>query len=720
MGIDVSLRVALGVGMNRSGDQGRRVPTQVRQVRQALKREFGNLIDLTDIARKSNEEREQILLSRALAALVVRHLTGCSSKAAAAAVTDGRADNGIDAIAMIEPHLWLVQTKWSDTGSAKVTQADIRSIVSGVRLLDEGSIDRFNARVQRHADSARGILCKPEGRVTLLIAAMRDDPLSAEVECELRDEEARLNSLGEVFDHQLFHSGDLWKIVQRDIVQPPVELTARMKNWTRVTEPYEAFSGPVPVAEVAQWYSDHGDLLFSKNIRMSLGLTQVNAGIRQTLLGDPQSFWYLNNGITVLCDAIQPNYWSRIRNAPVELRLQGASVVNGAQTVVVSHQAMLQAPETVGDGMVEVRAISLAGCPPDFASSITKATNTQNRVEPRDFVALDPVQTQIGDDFRLTLEKSYVVRRGEPIPPAEGGCSVEEAALALACAHANPEYSARAKKPDLLWERGSQGAYDRLFYGPPSAYRIWRSILLVRQVRLSLQTWRRSREGRMAAIAEQGEFLIAHIVIRQVGLAEIDNPDAFWLGEDAARVTELAIESMARVAAHVDAAYGTGAYIGSTFASPGRCRELSDRVLADIENGVTVAEFSKIQPETLKVSHRRPNAVPVLVDAGRLPDGTQLEFGAVTKAERTAMAKWLAESASRASATWVNERAKPLLWAVDGKQYSPSGLVAHMWNLAGWKGHPIAVQGPSRWVVPGEGSLWELALAVLRERESSD
>lgn len=53
------------------------MPTQVRQ---ALKREFSNLVDLTDVAGKTKEEREQILLSRALAALVVRHLTGCSSK----------------------------------------------------------------------------------------------------------------------------------------------------------------------------------------------------------------------------------------------------------------------------------------------------------------------------------------------------------------------------------------------------------------------------------------------------------------------------------------------------------------------------------------------------------------------------------------------------------------------------------------------------------------
>lgn len=703
--------------MARSGDSRRRVPTQVRQVREALKREFSDLIDLSDVARKSPEELEQILLSRALAALVVRHLTGCSSTAAAASVTDGRHDNGIDAVAMIEPRVWLIQTKWSDVGTARVSQGDVRSIFSGVRLLDEGSINLFNGRFQTLFDPAQTIMHKPEGRVTLVIAAIRSDPLSEEVEQELRSEEERLNSFGEVFDHRFLDGENLWHLVQRDIVQPPIELTAKMANWTRVTEPYEAFSGPVPVAEVAQWFSDHGDLLFSKNIRMSLGLTQVNAAIRKTLLEDPANFWYLNNGVTVLCDAIQPHYWRRGVNAPVELRLQGASVVNGAQTVVATHDAMGQAPDTVGDAMVEVRAISLAGCPPEFSSSITKATNTQNRVEPRDFVALDTTQAQISDDFRLSLQRSYVIRRGEPIPSPDVGCSVDEAALALACAHRNPEHSARARRQELLWERGGLGSYDQLFSGPPSACRIWRSILLLRSVRSTLQAWRRSREGRMSAIAEQGEFLIAYLVFRQLNSDNIDDPDTPWEGEDSERVAKLALDALARLVAHVNDAYGKGSYIGSTFSNPDRCRQLARRVLNDIARGLPI---SGLPTAELKVGRRRPNAVPVLVDAGRLADGTRLEFRAASKPEHGALEAWLAENSARGQATWINERARPLLWAVDGQRYSPSGLVEHMWNLAGWGKHPVSVQGSRRWIVPGEGSLWELALELLREHESSD
>jgi hypothetical protein len=68
----------------------------------------------------------------------------------------------------------------------------------------------------------------------------------------------------------------------------------------------------------------------------------------------------------------------------------------------------------------------------------------------------------------------------------------------------------------------------------------------------------------------------------------------------------------------------------------------------------------------------------------------------------------------------VNERAKPLLWSADGKRYSASGLVTHMWRLAQWEKAPVSVQGPARWDVPGRGTLVDLADAVLKEQDTDE
>jgi hypothetical protein len=109
-----------------------------------------------------------------------------------------------------------------------------------------------------------------------------------------------------------------------------------------------------------------------------------------------------------------------------------------------------------------------------------------------------------------------------------------------------------------------------------------------------------------------------------------------------------------------------------------------------------------------------------LIDAGRLADGTTVTYRAPHKREADAMAAWLAEDPRRGMATWINERVRPLLWAADGKRYSPSRLVQLMWELAGWAEAPVAAQGPSRWFVSNEGSLWDLALELLTLAEADD
>src|SRR5690606_29548851 len=107
--------------------------------------------------------------------------------------------------------------------------------------------------------------------------------------------------------------------------------------------------------------------------------------------------------------------------------------------------------------------ICVGGENPELPGRITETRNKQNQVEDRDFVALDEVQSRIREDFAIRLEKTYTYKRGEPDPAPDSGCSVEQAAVALACAHPNPKLVVRAKQNvATLWERGAGGAYELL------------------------------------------------------------------------------------------------------------------------------------------------------------------------------------------------------------------------------------------------------------------
>ena len=65
-----------------------------------------------------------------------------------------------------------------------------------------------------------------------------------------------------------------------------------------VDVPHLAFYGQVSAQVIGDWWVKYGDRLFARNLR-SLGDTDVNTEINQTLDNSPESFWYFNNGVTI-------------------------------------------------------------------------------------------------------------------------------------------------------------------------------------------------------------------------------------------------------------------------------------------------------------------------------------------------------------------------------------------------------------------------------------
>ena len=151
----------------------------------------------------------------------------------------------------------------------------------------------------------------PRTKITLAIVLMGQRELHSDVIQRFKDAEDEFNRLGPGLNHETWGLRRLWETVRDDLAEPPIDLTAKMEEWNLLAEPFEAYQGRVSVAEIAQWYSLHGDRLFQQNIRKSLGLTEVNHGLVETLTQNPDHFWYYNNGITLLCGTAERHNWSR-------------------------------------------------------------------------------------------------------------------------------------------------------------------------------------------------------------------------------------------------------------------------------------------------------------------------------------------------------------------------------------------------------------------------
>ncbi|MGI5326679.1 AIPR family protein [Actinomadura nitritigenes] len=692
-------------------------------MRQALLKDYDGLIYADDLKGYQGNAWEQRFLSRALTASAVRLVTGCDYEEAGRSVIDGEDDQGIDGVAVDESsrEVWLVQAKWSDAGTGKLDQGAALKFIEGLRLIERREFEgTFNDRFDPFKGQLDVAMGDARLHIVLVIALMGPPELSDAVAEVFERVRREFDSQGPMLDYRVIGAAEFHQQLRQDLAPAPINVEATMSGWIKRDTPFEAWQGTVAVRDVAQWHDDHGDGLYEQNVRKSLGLTRTNSGIKETLLNEPENFWYFNNGITVLCESIEPEWLGRRRpDEPVKLKLKGVSVVNGAQTASAIHGAMKENAEAADEADVTVRAISLGKDRSVYATRITETTNTQNDVSQRDFIALDVAQAEIREDFLLSLGKTYVYKRGEPDPSPDAGCSVEHAALALACAHRSPELAVRASQgTDTLWERGTSGAYPRLFDETPTAYRIWRLVQARRAVGAALEAKRKEVHGRAADMARRGDLLVTHLVFQLLDFEEIDE-HGFDEAAMFASIPEPTGQVLSWLIYHVDAQYGENSFLSTTFTDETRCKDLAKRVLDDVRRRGTVPVLRDDYRPPMKRSRRqrRPNAVPTLVNAGTLATGTPITYRPENGPEVLAVNDWLAEDPRRATATWVNDRVKCLLWTYDGQAYSATGLVIRIWELAGYDRSPVSVQGPRRWWVTDAQSLWDLAVEVFKRGE---
>ncbi|WP_157845497.1 AIPR family protein [Kitasatospora phosalacinea] len=688
----------------------------MRNLRRQLSERFRPLIDMSDWGGRPDEE--QSFLSRAVAALAVKLETSSSDEEAARSVIDCETDRGIDAVAIEQRgerhHVTLVQAKWSEKGEAGFGEADVSAVIRGLDYLLELEFHRFGSKIDRHAAAIESALNSPSPKVTLVLALVTGTDLHPNTRALLEEEIGKHNLDDDLVDYKIVNLRDLHREILGEHAERKVDLDIQVHGVGRVTDPFLAYYGTVSTEEVSSWYGQHGRHLTARNIRDALDISDVNDKIRTTLIKEPEHFWYLSNGITLICDKIRKHgKGSPTVGGSAGFRLEGASVINGAQTVSAVYRAVQQKPGKAASGRVLVRIISLEDSPEGFGDRITVAANTQNPTEERDFRSRMPDQFDLRHEFALSLGLSYVIKRGEPEPPPADGCTMTEAALALAATHPSPEFAARAKRDaSTLWENRF---YRPLFGSRPTAHRVWRCVQLLRSVRQALAEEQENLIGRLAGAAAHGDLLLTHVLFQTMDTQDIDSESAeareAW-NSRLAEVKERVRKALPWMVVVIDGAYGRNSQLSTTVRTVERAelvaRGLYQRVLRQ-EEPPSDSE-SRVDQESVGAAGQLTRAVWAIVDAGAIQDGTVLEFRPVTAPERRQMPQWIEEQPLRAKAVWQNNKSRPLIWSADGMAYAPSTLVRSMRREA--MGNDQQVQGTRYWYIAGKGSLVDIAREV--------
>lgn len=497
-------------------------PIEIDHLPPQLHADFDGLIPR--IANPDPEHVETNFCSRALAAYAVHKITGCSLADAAGALVDGGGDGGIDAVhyAPESSTLWCIQSKYTKDGLSEPVLGEVSKFADGVDALLQGNLDSFRANPYWNAKLPQIEHLMSQGgvqiRAVLVYSGLRlvSDDRRRLFECLKTRHSPDDDSFGyESYNLTSIHD---WIVGAEEIRGVgEVEICIKKPGWLKT--PHEVVYGVVLLSDLLALAELHGDRLVASNIRRYKGSTEVNGEIARTLTDEPESFLYLNNGLTAYCDRLEVPARDRGNAEEKKIKAFGFSIVNGAQTLGTLRKTLSGNPPA--NGYAFLRVISMERCAEDrqFAERITRCTNTQNEILARDYVALDPEQERIANQLSPSGVTYHYKLSDDTVPQDPFNFTILEATTAAACLVQDSTgaiYSTILGNRKSLWDTDcpdgqTWSPYARVFPSSLSARTLWRAVQAQRVVLEKLREFARA-EPQRRAFFENGRWIVLNLV----------------------------------------------------------------------------------------------------------------------------------------------------------------------------------------------------------------
>lgn len=400
-------------------------------------------------------------LSRAFSAFTLHKLLGITPQVAAASVVDDFNDKGIDAIHYHAPSetLYLLQTKLKESEQFK--QEDALPFCEGIRLLLKQDFTAFNGNVLNRKTDIEGALdaCS---HIKLVVPYTGDgvsqtarDALQGLLNDEDLDEERLIKQV------EYYTATEITRDLLAEQAYQAVHTDIALQKHARVETPRTTYYGIARLADLVALHQTHGKALYERNIRYFLGSSKsdINRAIKTTLHDAPVDFFYLNNGVTAVCDLIEPK---ANKNGVKKLKVRGLSIINGAQTVASAAEFVHQYPDkNIDDARVMLTLIKAPADGP-FGKRVTKARNHQNPVQTANFASLDENQERLRQEI-AHLGFDYHYRPEVVATTSSTAITLEEALRALALQQNDPRYAAWLKSEPARLANPDSAEYQALF-----------------------------------------------------------------------------------------------------------------------------------------------------------------------------------------------------------------------------------------------------------------
>lgn len=161
---------------------------------------------------------------------------------------------------------------------------------------------------------------------------------------------------------------------------------------------YSTYLCILPANALADLYGMYGPRLLERNVRAFLQMRgNINKGIRDTIIKQPQMFLAYNNGISATAESVE---MTQSEDGITAIRrIRDFQIVNGGQTTASIYHTRTKDKKDISKVFVQVKLTVLKN-PEDIDSIVPKISeyaNSQNKINAADFTSNDP--------FHITLQK---------------------------------------------------------------------------------------------------------------------------------------------------------------------------------------------------------------------------------------------------------------------------------------------------------------------------
>lgn len=472
-----------------------------------------HLPPLLDQTKPADEQRKKNQ-SRAFGAFALSKVCTISATDAARSVVDDFDDFGVDAIyyhASTET-LYLVQSKLK--AGEQFSQDEALAFCQGIRKLIKQDFTGFNTNVQnRKAEIELALDNCSHIRLVVAHTGAGVSQHAKEAFNELfadPDDEERLEAP--------FIDYDAAKVVVDLLAAKAYEkvnVELRLYKSTVINQPRLTYFGLALLSDLVELHEKYGKALYEKNIRTFLGhKTEVNSAIQKTLKDQPENFVYLNNGVTALCEIVEPK---GLKSDRKKLKVRGLSVINGAQTIASSARfAADNAGNDISAAKVSFTLIK-SDANASFGKEVTRARNHQNPVLFSDFAALDDEQERLRRELAyLGIHYAFKPGMQDHVASTVGHIRIDEAAQALAMFQADPRYIVWLKKEPAQLLDTTSPQYKALFTAGLTPFHLANAVRFNRYVVKRMNDEAEHATGQDRLAYRHGVFAAAWVLAKRV------------------------------------------------------------------------------------------------------------------------------------------------------------------------------------------------------------